>query len=82
LRGNKQIIRFWQAVAGSHDVLDAYANHLRRTTFVETAQRPGHLGATLAQKVKGKDNELVVMSFRKDLASAGHFQKATTTTRW
>jgi hypothetical protein len=43
------IVRFWRAVAGSHEVLDAYADYLRRMTFGEMAQRPGHLGATLAQ---------------------------------
>jgi heme-degrading monooxygenase HmoA len=48
---------------------------MRRTTFLEMAQLSGHLGATLARKVNGKDNELVVMSFWEDLASAGHFQK-------
>ena len=69
------IIRFWRAVAGSDEVLEAYADHLRRTTFVEMAQLPGHLGATLARKVRGKDNELVVVSFWKDLVSAGHFQQ-------
>lgn len=69
------IIRSWRAVAGSDEVLAAYADHLRRTTFVEMAQLPGHLGATLARKVKGTDNELVVMSFWADLASAGHFEQ-------
>src|SRR5215475_1209808 len=69
------IIRAWRAVAGSDEVLAAYADHLRRTTFVEMAELPGHLGATLARKVKGKDNELVVVSFWEDLASAAHFQK-------
>lgn len=69
------IIRFWRAVAGSDEVLAAYADHLRRTTFVEMAELPGHLGATLARKVKGTDNELVVMSFWEDIASAGHFMK-------
>jgi hypothetical protein len=69
------IIRSWRAVAGSDEVLAAYADHLRRTTFVEMAALPGHLGATLARKVKGVDNELVVMSFWKDLESAGHFGK-------
>lgn len=69
------IIRSWRAVAGSNEVLAAYADHLRKTTFVEMAELPGHLGATLARKVKGTDNELVVMSFWKDMASAGHFGK-------
>jgi len=69
------IIRSWRAVAGSNEVLAAYADHLRRTTFVEMADLPGHLGATLARKVRGSDNELVVMSFWKDIASAGHFGK-------
>ncbi len=44
------IIRFWRAFAGSDDVLDAYADHLRRTTFVEMAELPGHLGATMARR--------------------------------
>lgn len=69
------IIRSWRAVAGSDAVLAAYADHLRKTTFVEMAELPGHLGATLARKVKGTENELVVMSFWKDTASAGHFGK-------
>lgn len=69
------IIRFWRAVAGSVEVLDAYADHLRRTTFVEMADLPGHLGATLARKVRGIDNELVVMSFWEDMDSTSHFSK-------
>jgi heme-degrading monooxygenase HmoA len=69
------IIRSWRAVAGSDEVLAAYADHLRRTTFVEMAELPGHMGATLARKLKGTDNELVVMSFWEDMASAGHFMK-------
>jgi len=69
------IIRWWRAVAGSDEVLQTYAEHLKRTTFVEMAELPGHLGATLAIKVNGQDNELVVTSFWKDLASAGHFEK-------
>ena len=69
------IIRFWRAVAGADEVLAAYADHLRKTTFVEMAELPGHLGATLVRKVKGADNELVVMSFWDDMASAGHFMK-------
>jgi len=67
------IIRFWRAVAGSDEVLEAYADHLRKTTFREMAELPGHLGATLARKVRGVDNELVVMSFWADMDSAGHF---------
>lgn len=69
------IIRFWRAVAGSDEVLAVYADHLQKTTFVEMAELPGHLGATLARKVKGTDNELVVMSFWEDMASAAHFIK-------
>ncbi|MBR0937728.1 hypothetical protein [Bradyrhizobium jicamae] len=69
------IIRSWRAFAGSDDVLAAYTDHLRKTTFVEMAELPGHLGATLARKVKGTDNELVVMSFWQDMSSAGHFMK-------
>ena len=68
------IIRCWRAVAGSSEVLDQYADHLRRTTFVEMAQLPGHLGATLAVKVRGTDNELVVASFWSDLDSSAHFE--------
>ena len=69
------IIRWWRAVAGSEEVLEAYAEHLKRTTFVEMAQLPGHLGATLAVKVKSDENELIVSSFWTDLESAGHFEK-------
>jgi len=69
------IIRWWRAVAGSDEVLQTYAEHLQRTTFVEMAELPGHLGATLALKVNGQDNELVVTSLWKDLSSAGHFEK-------
>jgi hypothetical protein len=69
------IIRFWRAVAGSNEVLEAYADHLRKTTFREMAELPGHLGATLARKVRGADNELVVMSFWADMDSAGHFMQ-------
>lgn len=69
------IIRWWRAVAGSDDVLEQYAEHLKRTTFVEMAQLPGHLGAALAVKVNGEQNELVVTSLWADLASAGHFEK-------
>lgn len=68
------IIRWWRAVAGSKDVLDQYAEHLGRTTFVEMAELPGHLGATLAVKVRGTDNELVVASFWSDLESSAHFE--------
>ena len=69
------IIRWWRAVAGSEDVLKRYADHLERTTFVEMAELPGHLGAALAVKVKGEDYELVVSSLWADLGSAGHFEK-------
>lgn len=69
------IIRWWRAVAGSKDVLNAYAEHLERTTFVEMAELPGHLGAALAVKVNGQDNELVVTSLWSDLASSSHFEK-------
>lgn len=69
------IIRFWRAVAGSDDVLAAYADHLLKTTFVEMAELPGHLGATLARKVRGTENELVVMSYWDDMTSAAHFIK-------
>lgn len=68
------IIRLWRAVAGSDQVLEQYADHLRRTTFVEMAELPGHLGACLATKVNGTDNELVVTSFWENLSSAGHFE--------
>ncbi|NKB77955.1 MAG: hypothetical protein GKR96_13205 [Gammaproteobacteria bacterium] len=69
------IIRSWRAIAGSDEVLQAYADHLKRTTFVEMAQLPGHLGATLAVKVKSSENELIVSSFWKNLSSAGHFEQ-------
>lgn len=69
------IIRWWRAVAGTDTVLEAYADHLKNTTFVEMAQLPGHLGATLAVKVNGRDNELVVTSLWTNLASAAHFEK-------
>ena len=38
------VIRWWRATAGSDDVLQQYAEHLTRTTFVEMAELPGHLG--------------------------------------
>jgi len=56
------IIRIWRVVAGSSEVLTAYADPLRRTTFVEIADLPDHLGATMARKVKGIDNALIVVS--------------------
>lgn len=67
------IIRSWRAIAGSDEVLEAYAKHLKATTFVEMAELSGHLGATLARKVRGKDNELIVMSFWEDMDAAAHF---------
>jgi len=69
------IIRWWRATAGSDAVLAQYAEHLERTTFVEMAQLPGHLGAALATKVNGVDNELIVTSLWADLSSAGHFEQ-------
>lgn len=69
------IIRWWRAVAGSDAVLEQYADHLERTTFKEMAELPGHLGAALARKVNGTDNELVVTSLWEDLGAAGHFEK-------
>lgn len=69
------IIRWWRAVAGTDDVLEKYADHLSRTTFAEMAKLPGHLGAALAIKVKGQQNELVVTSLWSDLNAAGHFEK-------
>lgn len=39
------------------------------------AHLTGHLGAALAVKVKGQQNELVVTRLWSDLASAGHFEK-------
>lgn len=69
------IIRIWRAVAGSDEVLQHYADHLKRTTFVEMAELPGHLGASLSVKVNGKDNELMVMTFWENRSSAGHFEK-------
>lgn len=71
------IIRWWRAVAGTEDVLQQYAEHLERTTFVEMAELPGHLGAALAVKVKGRDKELVVTSLWSDLNSAAHFEKGS-----
>jgi heme-degrading monooxygenase HmoA len=69
------IIRSWRACAGSEEVLSAYADHVRRTTFVEMAELPGHLGATLVRKVGSSNAELLVLSFWKDMASAAHFMK-------
>ncbi len=69
------IIRYWRTVAGTDDVLAKYADHLQRTTFVEMAELPGHLGATLTRKVNGTDNELLVMTFWRDINSVGHFVK-------
>ena len=69
------IIRQWRAVAGTNEVLKQYAHHLETTTFLEMAQLPGHLGATLAVKVNGADNELMVTSFWSNMASASHFEK-------
>jgi len=69
------IIRWWRAVAGTDEVLQQYARHLERTTFVEMAALPGHMGAALAVKVKGNENELVVTSLWSDLGSAGHFEQ-------
>ncbi len=69
------IIRWWRAVAGTEDVLQQYADHLEQTTFAEMALLPGHLGAALAVKVKGDENELVVTSLWSDLSSAGHFEQ-------
>ena len=68
------IIRLWRATAGSDDVLEQYARHLEATTFVEMAELPGHLGAALAVKVRGTDNELVVTSLWEDTGAAGHFE--------
>lgn len=69
------IIRWWRAVAGTDEVLEQYADHLKRTTFAEMAQLPGHLGAALAVKVNGEQNELVVTSLWSDISSAGHFEQ-------
>ena len=71
------IIRWWRATAGSKEVLDFYAKHLETTTFVEMAELPGHLGATLAVKVGSNENSLVVSSLWEDLDSAGHFEKGS-----
>ena len=35
------------------------------------------MGAALAVKIKGKENELVVTSLWSDLESAGHFEKGS-----
>ncbi|WP_170328515.1 hypothetical protein [Ruegeria arenilitoris] len=69
------IIRWWRAVAGTDEVLEQYAEHLKRTTFVEMAQLPGHLGAALAVKVNSGQKELVVTSLWSDLEAAGHFEQ-------
>ena len=69
------IIRWWRAIAGTDEVLTQYADHLERTTFKEMAQLPGHLGAALAVKVNGSNNELVVTSLWDSLESANHFEK-------
>jgi len=69
------VIRWWRATAGSDEVLQEYAEHLQRTTFVEMAALPGHLGAALATKVNAADNELVVTSLWSDLESAAHFEQ-------
>jgi len=69
------IIRWWRAIAGTDEVLAQYADHLQRTTFVEMAHLPGHLGASLAVKINGNENELVVTSLWSDLTSARHFEK-------
>ncbi|RYH05932.1 hypothetical protein [Tropicimonas sp. IMCC6043] len=69
------IIRWWRAVPESDTVLRRYTEHLQRSTFVEMAELPGHLGASLAVKLRDQDNELVVTSLWSDLASAGHFEK-------
>ncbi|MEM7207028.1 MAG: hypothetical protein AAF434_04315 [Pseudomonadota bacterium] len=69
------IIRSWRAVAGSDEVLEKYASHLKRTTFVEMAELSGHLGAILTEKFNGIENELIVYSFWQDLESASHFEK-------
>ena len=69
------IIRWWSATAGSKEVLDVYAKHLETTTFVEMAELPGHLGATLAVKVGSEEYSIVVSSLWEDLDSAGHFEK-------
>ena len=69
------IIRYWRAIAGTDEVLRTYTDHLERTTFAEMALLPGHLGATLAVKVNGRENELIVTSFWADLEAAGHFEQ-------
>ncbi len=69
------IIRWWRAVAGTDEVLQRYAEHLEQSTFKEMAALPGHLGASLAAKVNGVDNELVVTSLWSDLTAAGHFEQ-------
>ena len=69
------LIRSWRAIAGTKEVLTSYTDHLRKTTFVEMAGLPGHLGATLACKLNNTDHELIVMSFWKDIDSVSHFVK-------
>lgn len=76
------IVRSWRAVAGSDEVLAAYARHLETTTFVEMAELPGHLGATLARRVRGENNELVVMSFGPTWPRPAISAKAISMMRW
>ena len=70
------IIRMWRAGAGTEQVLETYADHLKHTTFVEMADLPGHLGATLSSMVGNDECALMVMSFWQDFESSGHFEGA------
>jgi heme-degrading monooxygenase HmoA len=69
------IIHWWRAVAGTEEVLAQYAKPLKRETFVDIAELPGHLGAALALKVNGDANELVVTSLWSDLDVADHVEQ-------
>jgi len=68
------IIRMWRAVAGSDEVLDTYAEHLTRTTFVEMAALPGHLGAVLSKKVDDPECALMVTTYWEDRTASGQFK--------
>lgn len=75
---NQMLIRSWRAIAGARKILNTYADHLQKNTFVEMAQLPGHLGATLAHKTDSSECELIVMSFWKDKNAADQFSSTTS----
>ncbi|KAG5181904.1 hypothetical protein JKP88DRAFT_290713 [Tribonema minus] len=72
--GTGMIIRFCRAVAGSDEVLAAYADHLRKTTFVEMAELPA-ISAHAGPQGERPENKLVVMSFWDDMAVGGPLAK-------